>query len=214
MLYSLHTVFLFIYSDIFTIIIPQTLFAVLSTLSGSMLTSNPRPIPLQVLCQTPIIVFWIWINLLPFVIDNQRQKEAIAEDLLNKPWRPLPSNRLSPGAARTLMLIIYPCTALTGLLIGGAFQCFAGIALGYWYNSLRAADENYMVRNLANTCGFLTFSSGSMLVLSRRLLSSIQSSAYLWLLVVGGVVFTTVQIQDIPDQAGDRIRGAGQLLSY
>lgn len=201
MLYGLYTVFLFTYSDIFTVIIPQTLFAILSTLSGFVLTTNPHPALLQVLCQTPVIVFWIWVNLLPFAIDNQRQEKAILEDSLNKPWRPLPSKRLSPEAAQIMMLVFYPCTVLTGLLVGGAPQCIAGIALGYWYNSLRAADENYLIRNLVNTLGFLTFSPGSMLVLSRRLFFNIQPGTYWWLLIIGGVVLTTVQIQDIPDQA-------------
>ncbi len=129
--YHIHTVFLFTYSDIFTIIVPETLFALLSTLSGTVLTTAPRPSIGEVLHETPVIVFWIWINLLPFAVDNQRHAEAIAEDLLNKPWRPLPARRISSSAARTVMLALYPCTLLAGFCIGGGTHCMAGIVLGY-----------------------------------------------------------------------------------
>lgn len=69
------------------------------------------------------------MNLLPFTIDNEMQPDAIKEDAENKPWRPMPSKRLSERAAFELVLCLYPLTILTSLHFGGLKQC---LVLIYW----------------------------------------------------------------------------------
>ena len=95
-----------------------------------------------------LVAFWTWINLLPFAIDNQRQPAAIAEDSLNRPWRPMPSNRLTQKQARQIMFTIYPVAGLTSLYAGGLHQCIPLMVLGYWYNDCGGADISCVVRKL------------------------------------------------------------------
>lgn len=92
----------------------------------------PAPAASQLSRRVPPTFFWLWINLLPFTIDNQRRPASIAEDELNKPWRAMPSRRLTPAQARTLMLCLYPVALAASLALGGLDQCLWAIALGFW----------------------------------------------------------------------------------
>jgi 4-hydroxybenzoate polyprenyltransferase len=211
-LYHLHTIWLFTFSDLKTIIIPKITFGTLSALSHQTFRlPPPHPSTSSILARIPLVCLWTWINLLPFAIDNQRQPKAILEDSLNKPWRPMPSKRLSPRAAKRLMLVLYPCAILTSFVVGGHRQCLALVALGFWYNDLAGADTSCIVRNFINAAGFVAYMSGAMevalnlpsptlapLVFPEKLLQ--------WFAILAGVVFTTVQTQDMYDQAGDSLR--------
>ena len=151
--------------------------------------------------------FWTWINLLPFTIDNQRQPAAIEEDSLNKPWRPMPSKRLTPKEAKRIMFVSYPMACLASAYVGGLKQCIALILLGYWYNDCGGADISYITRNFINACGFICYSSGAMEVALGSPLPLVKPRLTQWFLIIGGVIFSTVQTQDMYDQAGDRLRG-------
>lgn len=113
------------------------------------------PLPYQVLNKTPMVFLWIWVNLLPFAINNQRKPEAIQEDSLNKPWRTMPSQTLSPESAKHLMLFFYFIAILISGFFGNVLQCLVPVLLGHWYNDLRGADANYLIRNFINSCGFI-----------------------------------------------------------
>lgn len=205
-LYHLHSAYLFTASDLKTIVGPKTAFGIVSVLSASAFDIQPTPSPSWVLCRVPLVAFWTWINLLPFVIDNQRQPASIREDSLNKPWRPLPTKRLTQAQARYLILTLYPIALVASVLLGGVKQCLALMALGFWYNDCLGADSSFVVRNLINACGFICYASGAMEVaLGRPLPENIVLNQ--WFSVVGAVVFSTVQIQDMYDQAGDALRG-------
>ena len=121
----------------------------------------------------------------------------------------MPSGRLSETHARSLMWILYPAAIVASLKLGGLKQCLALIFLGWWYNDLGGADRSCITRNFINACGFLSYASGAMEVASRtELLSSpFNSIAWPWFLIIGAVVFTSVQSQDMYDQAGDGLRG-------
>jgi len=56
-------------------------------------------------------------------MDNQRQAESIEEDKFNKPWRPLPSGRMSAGQATKLMLVFYAIALAISAYMGGLSQC-------------------------------------------------------------------------------------------
>jgi len=166
---------------------------------------DPPPIPMTVI--------WCWINLLPFTIDNQRQAEAIQEDPINKPWRPLPSGRLTPSQARNLMLVLYPVAVLTNFLSGGLKQSIMLLLLGFWYNDCGGADRNCLLRNPINGAGFICYTSGAMEVAYG---SAIPLSGPLlrWSAVVGATVASTVQTQDMYDQAGDSVRHRQTIPSF
>lgn len=200
----LKTLWLFTFSDLKTIVGPQTAFGVLSALSGPVLTSNSSPQTVDILRSLPVVAFWVWINLLPFVIDNQRRPKSVEEDSQNKPWRPLPSERISAGHAKLLMQVLYPVAMLVSLYLGAFWQCVALILLGWSYNGLGGADRSIIMRNIINALGYLCFGSGAATVALSQLQTSLNRSAYCWFLVLATVISTTVQVLDMQDQAGDR----------
>lgn len=204
--YHAYTVWLFTRSDLKTIVIPSTLFALVCALSGPPMTSSPVSSNAYLVKNTVKAIFWVWINLLPFAIQNQRQQESVAEDATNKPWRPMPSRRLSFSQATFLMLLCYCLAFLSSLILGGKYQCIALIGLGYWYNELRGADSSWVIRNLINGFGYICFTSGALEVILGSDTVSLGSPACQWLTMVGTVVFTTIQSQDMADQAGDALR--------
>lgn len=143
--YHIYSIWLFTYSDIKTIIIPKTIFGALSALAAPSFGFNPSytPSPLGVGLRLPLTVFWVWINLLPFAIDNQRHPGSIAEDKMNKPWRVMPSRRMTPAQAKRLMLCLYAVAAFVSWKIGGFPQCLALMALG----KMSSCNYNYAVLN-------------------------------------------------------------------
>lgn len=100
------------------------------------------------------------MDLLPFTISNQGLANAIRENTIYKPWRLLPSERLSPQQATRLMQALYPVAFLTSLYLGGLKQCIGLIALGYCYNALGGGDGSCILRNFINACGFACFAPG------------------------------------------------------
>lgn len=206
MLYHLYTIWLFTRTDLKTIVIPSTVFGVVCTLSGPVLTTNPSPLIFDVAKRVPVTAFWAWINLLPFTIDNQRQQDGIKEDTKNKAWRPLPSKRLTPEQAKSTMLVFYLIAFLSSLCLGGIWQCITLIGLGYWYNDLRGADSSCITRNFINACGYICFTSGALQAASDPSVALLRPVAYQWLLTIGLVIFTTIHSQDMYDQVGDSLR--------
>jgi len=203
----MRTIFLFTASDFKTIVVPSTAFGVLG--SYAHLTQDPGMPGRTALPRIPLVLLWTWLNLLPFNISNQRQPTAIKEDLANKPWRPLPSGRLTPRQATLLMLTFYPMALAISLYLHGSRSCLALMALGWWYNDHEGA-ETWGTRNFINAAGYLSFIYGAFEV-------AIGSQAHLseracqWFLLIGLIIFSTVQVQDIPDQEGDGARGRKTL---
>lgn len=216
--YHINSIWLFTYSDLKTIVFTSAAFGILNGVSASL--ENERalsaslnlPTARQVVKRTPLVLGWIWINLLPFNIDNQRQPKAIKEDSLNKPWRTLPSRRLSPKTAKRLMLVLYPTAVIASFFHGTLTQCLGLIFLGYWYNDLGGADKNPAIRNLINGCGFVCFSSGAMQVAIGGFKTEVRDTESAlrlygwWYVVIACIVFSTVQTQDMYDQRGDAAR--------
>ncbi|KAK4173613.1 UbiA prenyltransferase family-domain-containing protein [Triangularia setosa] len=201
------SIWLFTRSDLKTIVIPQSGFGIINAIASS----GGWP---EVLARVPVVLFWVWINLLPFAIDNQRQPEAILEDRHNKPWRTMPSERMTEGQAKTLMLFLYPVALFSSLWLGGTRQCLALMVLGYGYNDLDLADWSWVSRNAINALGFCCFASGALEVAMGFPLSFCGEESHgmiKWLAMIGGIVFSTVQSQDMPDQVGDSLRGRKSL---
>ena len=209
----LKTLWLFTYSDLKAIVIPSTAFAALTVLSGPILTTNPDPGVLRTVTRVPQMVLWIWINLLPFTTDNQRQARSILEDVANKPWRPMPSQRLSKRAALRLTVCGYFLAVMTSVCLGGLFECILLMALGVWYNQLGGSDVNCCLKNFINACGITLFALGTTRVATQGHLpaSLFNPVAKYWFLVVATVILTSIQTQDMYDQTGDRIRGRKTL---
>lgn len=145
------------------------------------------------------------MNLLLFDIDNQFQPGSITEDTLNKPWRAIPSQRLTAQQARHCLLLVIPTVFCATLYLGGTREAVTLMVMTWMYNDLHGADVSIATRNLLNAFGYMCYSSGSMRVAG--LSTNESTKAKYWLALIGGVIFTTLQMQDMPDVRGDAARG-------
>ena len=205
--YHIYTLWLFTFSDLITIVVPKTAFGIITLLSGQTLTTNPQPEYLATLLSAPCIVAWIWLNLLPLAVINQYDDKSVIEDKENKPWRPIPSERLTRGEARTLSRVGYLAALLASSYLGGMVECLLLIAEGWIYNELEGANESLLARNFLNAAGYITFASGAARVGCVSSDTQMHAASLLWLPLLGGVIFSTIQIQDLYDQQGDAVRG-------
>lgn len=209
--YHLHTIWLITLNDLKSIVAPETAFGVFSALAGPLLTSNVCPDLVKILSRLPQILLWNWLNLLVFDIANQRLPNSILEDSVNKPWRAIPSGRLTPAHARRLLLATLPVVFIITLYLGGMEETVAMMVLTWMYNDLGGADESYIVRNIINAFGFMCYSSGSTRVAIGYGEHTLNTTFFYWLAIVGAIVFSTLQMQDMADQEGDAARGRGTL---
>ena len=209
--YHLKTIWLFTRNDLKSIVFPETAFGIVSALSGPLLTTNKDPDILTILHRIPLVLLWTWINVLIFDVANQRLTTSIIEDSVNKPWRPLPSGRINPDHARRLLLAILPLIFVITLYLGGMEETVAMMVLTWMYNDLAGADEHYNVRNLINAFGFMCYSSGATAVASGFGEHTLTPETYVWIGIVGAIVFSTLSMQDMADQEGDRARDRGTL---
>lgn len=196
---------MFTFSDLKTMVLPETAFGIFSALAPR-LTTNGDPKVFDILSRLPQTILWVWMNLLLFNIANQRLPDSIVEDRINKPWRAIPAGRLTPKEARRLLLVVIPLVFIGSLFLGGTAETVILVALTWIYNDLGGADEVYFVRNAVNAFGLMGYSSGSMNVAAGGV-HHLTPDAYKWIALVGGVVFSTISMQDLPDIKGDAIRG-------
>jgi 4-hydroxybenzoate polyprenyltransferase len=204
LIYHLHTIWLFTYTDLKTIVFPSSAFGILTALSLSLSGAILLP-PFEVIQRLPTVLFWTWLNLLPFNIGNQRQAGAIIEDKQNKPWRPVISGRLTPKQAKYLQLAIYPIVFLVSAIFGGTPQSLVLVLLEYLYNDLEGSERSCVTRNVVNASGFTVYSSGALAVALKGT-GPLSATLYQWKIFMGAVVASTGHSQDMADQAGDRLR--------
>ncbi|KAI1747019.1 UbiA prenyltransferase family [Xylaria castorea] len=219
--HHVYSIWLFTFSDLKTIVFPQSLFGILTALSQNRavlkahLTPNVGENKLKIAFRVPLVFFWVYINLLPFEINNQRQPESIREDRLNKPWRTMPSGKWTPTQALCAMLFFYLTAGLVSWQMGGLRWSLSLMVLGCWYNNLGGSDMNALVRNLINSLGYTCFGIGSLeIALNAPLNMTLGSENVMlcsWITLVALVVMTTVHTQDMEDQKGDAQRGRCSL---
>jgi 4-hydroxybenzoate polyprenyltransferase len=205
--YHIHTIWLFSWSDLKTVVFPQTAFGCVALFARGAFGIPESDARFDWLPRLPLVVLWIWINLLGEVVANQRLEGSIIEDSINKPWRPLPSKRVTPDEARSLLLwILLPLSYLAGVLLGGSDASVALMVFSYMYNDLGGANENWLLRNMLNACGLSSFSLGAAKV-AWGPLSTMDKTLYAWVAILAAVISSTVQLQDLPDIEGDKARG-------
>lgn len=207
--YHLKTLYLFTKSDLKSLLLPCLIFASVTACAPSALSlptppKDPYPAPFtRMLLRTAL---WIFMLLLPFDIDNQRLPTSLIQDAKNKPWRPLPANRLSPAQATDLMWTTMTLSFATVMALGGAWQALGIAAVTYAYNHLRFADRGAFIRTAINVPGFLLFFHGaSEVALGAPMPFTPRIGA--WYAIVGAIVFTTVHVLDMADQQGDKASG-------
>ncbi|KAI1387695.1 UbiA prenyltransferase family-domain-containing protein [Hypoxylon trugodes] len=208
LLFYFGTAWLFTYSDMKTIVFPQSIFGASTAYAACLFEQPlvaPHETPSLLLARYSLAIVWTWSNLLPFDICNQLSQEAIDEDRINKPWRPLPSGRINRKNALYMMYTHYILAILISIGLGGLRQSLLLILLGAWYNIGGGANNNFVTRNFINAAGILSFASGAMEVVLGFPLVVTKPSVE-WLGILALVIFSTIQMQDLPDIEGDSDR--------
>lgn len=229
----------FVESDLFTFAVPNTVFGILSALAAPALQANPdwSPIPptpsshpnlsllgaqhilkpayqhpsAHILQNLPAVLIFNLINLFIFDAANQRSPESVAEDRINKPWRPIPCGKITMEQTRRLMLAAVPTVLAINYLLGVWKQGVLILILTWLYNDLGGGDE-VLVRELVIAVAYGLFNHGSLAIAASN--SNTGSSvwtngpqAIAWIGIISGVILTTMQVQDLKDMEGDRSRG-------
>jgi 4-hydroxybenzoate polyprenyltransferase len=212
-LYHSYTIWLFTFSSVKDTVVPCSVFGLFAALSGPAL-DLPQQDPFSILSRAPLVLFYVWLNILLFCLHNQRHPCSIAEDSINKPWRPLPSSRLSSADATRLMIATYPITLFMSWRMGAFTPAAVLTCLDLWYNDFGGADSNGILRNALNACGYACLLSGAMKVAIGPVLDGMVSvRAWSWVGIIACVIFTTIHVQDFRDAPGDALRNRRTLLS-
>lgn len=167
----IYNLYLITIDDSPTFVVPNTVFgmAAASTCSLLLLPSGTQKAPLSSLPWLEYLftlgktLSFNWTNLLLFDLANQRN--AGAEDKLNKPWRPIPSGRISGAQMRHWLLAALPLILAFNYwgLDTGLESCMLAV-LTWMYNDLGAGDENWVIRNGVIAAAFGVYNLGSMRV--------------------------------------------------
>ncbi|KIJ55028.1 hypothetical protein M422DRAFT_24887 [Sphaerobolus stellatus SS14] len=180
------TLYLFTLSDIKTILIPVTFSAILAS-------------PNAVGSRIHHTVFWTWIHLLQFCVSNQSLDPA--EDLLNKPWRPIPSGRMSVRHAKKLRILLVPiCLAIS--IYYRALDSEIALALAFLAHNELGLHGHWAMRNICNAIGYTAFEWGATIVGCRGDCTT-KSSGIPAQLIIALIIGTTIQAQDFRDVEGD-----------
>ncbi|TRM61020.1 UbiA prenyltransferase family [Schizophyllum amplum] len=189
--HELHTLYLFTRSDFKSILFPISIFALFTVAYDTKLTTS----------RIFATVFWVWIHLLQFCVSNQTLSSD--EDAQNKPWRPLPAQRITLRDALVLRWVLLPICALICVAYDLKF-----IALWFpfgviMHNELKL-DSHWFTRNVLNALAYCTFDIGATSVARGEYHGFASTKAFNTHILTFLIVLTTVQAQDFRDEEGDR----------
>ncbi|OAL46524.1 hypothetical protein IQ07DRAFT_658725 [Pyrenochaeta sp. DS3sAY3a] len=212
-LYHSYTLLLFTYDQLFDTVMPGTCFGILSALSGPVLEVQVQD-PFVVLRRTPCVAIWLWLLILQFCVRNQTTAGSNEEDSINKPWRPIPSQRITQTQARHLLTAAFIMSGTVSAYFG-VFHIFAAYTvLDILSNKYcGGGDRSGVARNLFCAAGFSCYFSGALSIAMGRG-QYISTRAYHWtFLLTVGILATTIQTQEFRDEEGDRARGRSTLVT-
>lgn len=198
---------LFSKSDISTFVVPDTTFGILGALSGPLLTTNSSPNLFLILARTPLVVFFVWINIFVFELANQRFPEAIVEDSKNKPWRPLPNGLISPVQARRLLFTVLPPFLGLSYFLGMWKETSLLFTLTWIYNNLKGGNEDFVVRNLIIAAAFGVYNEGALRIACGGQGHAPTETGFVWTALVSAIIVSTMHVQDMQDQVDDLAKG-------
>ncbi|KAI0036392.1 UbiA prenyltransferase family, partial [Vararia minispora EC-137] len=203
----IYTALLFTWTDYKTIFIPVLAFA-----SGLAPPSNVMSLAR---CCT-----WVWFHLLLCNVSNQALGKD--EDALNRPWRPLPSGRVSVEQARRLRaLLAASCPAVSFVHSTALGAVSAALVLTTFVYDECKLSKHPLGKNFCNVFGYTTFQAGATLLLNKYILlldpvraGILDADALSAIALAGATIFTTIQLQDFPDVVGDAAAGRVTLPIY
>ena len=207
------TIRLFTQDDFLTFVFPNTIFGISAVLSERFTGDARQFQAYQTLLRLPLVIYFNWSNLLIFDLANQRLPESIEEDRINKPWRPLPAGRINQRQTRHLMIIAMPLVVLSSYVLSVWKETVLLFTLTWIYNDLGGGDDNWLIRNLVIASAFFLYNLGSLGVAlgpttdTDDTRDNLSSAAYGWTATISAIILTTMQVQDLKDQDGDRSHG-------
>lgn len=177
--YHAYTAYLLSCNNINDIIVSGYLFGVLNATIAPKLSMGPSRGLAHILKLTPGMLMWSWSNLALFNLHNQRH--GLAEDAINKPWRPLPSKRLTPLQATWAMYCMYPVILIISLRFGGLVPCLFEAVSCLHYNEWNGSSDPFL-KNLLNGLGFACFLAGPLEIATGH--SILERTAMIWIMVI------------------------------
>ncbi|KAG2123268.1 UbiA prenyltransferase family [Suillus clintonianus] len=194
-MHHLETAWLFTRSDFKTIILPVMIFANIV---------SPRHDPLALSCS----LCWLWLHLFQGNVSNQSY--SAPEDLLNKPWRPVPSGRISIKDSRALRwgLMVF-CLGFSSLFSLNVVMTSAIFTVLVIVHDDFGLSGHPIGKNVLNVGAYVSFELGSTLVLSGE--PSLNRTSLTALICSAVIILTTIHVQDFQDVNGDRMLGRRTL---
>lgn len=204
--YHFRTMYLTCSNNICDIVLPSLLFGTINSLIAPRLSMGPALSWSQILAALPSMFLWSWTNLFMFCLHNQRQPDNIAEDAANKPWRPIPSGRITADQAHRLLYVLHPLCLALGLWAGGFVPYVVLTLFGLWYNEFGGADTG-VLKNVINGVGLGCSFAGPLEVATGRSVFAGHAEGAVWVAILMATFGTSSHLQDFRDMEGDRLAG-------
>ncbi|KAI1139362.1 UbiA prenyltransferase family-domain-containing protein [Hypoxylon sp. FL0543] len=207
--FHMKTIFLFTKSDIKTVLIPQSVFALSMVYSQRRLEDTlAQPFnSSQTTSRLIYMMVWIYLHLLVEDITNQRKPKSVLEDKINRPWRPIPAGRLTAAEARSILRIAVFLSLATSFVLNTWMTSVSLMTAIWLYNDLDCHNAGPWLRNGLNVAGMTCFGRGAVTVLlGGHIGGETEKTLRNWHVLMGAVIQTTVHAQDFADIAGDKAR--------
>lgn len=167
--YTAETLFLFTRSDYKTILFPVVRWSRSIVHCGSELTTHQTMFasataPIHSFESWLKMLFWIWTHLLQANVSNQTH--SANEDIVNKPWRPLPAGRVTERQAAILRWsLVVANLALSATIGQQVMYVSAALALVEFVHDDMGLSHHPVLKNVCNIGGYGTFQAGATLIL-------------------------------------------------
>lgn len=142
-----------------------------------------------------LLYFWLYIYI--FTLANQII--GIAEDLVNKPDRPLARGLITVKQAQTRWWIYTAMFLVFGLLFGVFKWALLWLFVVVGYNFAGGA-RHWFTKNL-----FMSLGVTAQLAAAWQLVTLLTPPSWAWIVLISTVMFPLVSLQDLRDVTGDRV---------
>ncbi|KAJ7187836.1 hypothetical protein C8R46DRAFT_978664 [Mycena filopes] len=183
------TALLFTWSDFKTILFPVIAFAIAVTLVHSNYSIFWA-------------FLWTWVHLLQANISNQCDSKA--EDRINKPWRPLPADRMTVSQARALRWYVVGVCQITSVFFG-VTQASTLLTLTTILHDDLNLSNHWVGKTLCNSFGYFSFELGATQIIAGS--ANLTSRCAAALLSSVMIILLTIHAQDFADVEGDLSSG-------
>ena len=201
--YTIRVFWAFVKSDIFTFSTPGILFGITGALSSGGLFDGPHPHPIDILGRLPKVIISNIFTIILFNFANQRSPGSVLEDSINKPWRPIPSGMITPDQTRRAALFVAPIALACNYSMGVGVEGLLMQVLTFYYNDLCGSDE--VIRD-----GIIAIAYAVVNTMSLKLCigpeNTVSAQGMMWIAIISGIILTTMSVQDLKDQEGDKAR--------